>query len=74
MPASRHPDALDVAILTLVLERHPAAVHHDDLARAFASDDWRSSVAVLVADGLLHNECALLLASRAAVRAADLLG
>ena len=74
MPASPHPDVLDTAILTLVLERHPAPVHGDDLARAFSSDDWRSSLSGLIADGLLHHEGTLVLASRAAVRAAALLG
>lgn len=74
MHAFQHPVALETALLTLVLERHPAPVHRDDLARAFATDDWRSSVTALIADGLLHEEGALLVASRAAVRAADLLG
>jgi hypothetical protein len=67
-------DILDTAVLSVVLERHPAPVHRDDLARAFAPDDWASSVVALTADGLLHHDGALVLASRAAVRAHDLLG
>jgi hypothetical protein len=67
-------DILDTAVLSVVLERHPAPVHRDDLARAFAPDDWTSSVVALIADGLLHGEGDLILASRAAIRAHDLLG
>ncbi len=74
MPSSPHPDVLDLALLTLVLERHPAPIHGDDLARAFSSDDWHTSLTGLIADGLLHHEGTLVLASRAAVRAAELLG
>jgi hypothetical protein len=69
-----HPDALDAALLTFVLARHPAPVHSADLARAFATDDWPSSVTALVADGLLHREGSLHVASRATVRAGELLG
>jgi hypothetical protein len=66
--------ALDQALLTFVLERHPAPVHADELSRAFAADDWRASVTALLDDGLLHREGGLHVASRAAVRAAVLLG
>lgn len=68
------PDVLERALLTLVLDRHPAPVHEDELARAFAGDDWRSAVSSLAADGAVHREGALHLASRAAVRVAQLLG
>jgi hypothetical protein len=70
----RPSDILDAAILSVVPERHPAPVHRDDLARAFAPDDWPSSVTVLVADGLLHSAGELIVASRAAARGRDLLG
>ena len=66
-------DALEAALLTLVLARHPAPVHAEELARAFAGDDWEAAVAALVADGVLHREGRLHLASRAAVRVSRLL-
>ena len=52
MPSPLDPDDLDAAVLALVLARHPAPVHADDLARALAPDDWPTSVADLVTDGL----------------------
>ncbi len=64
---------METAVLTLILHRHPAPVHGDDLARAFAGDDWEAAVAALVAEGLLHREGALYVASRAAVRLSELL-
>jgi hypothetical protein len=67
------PDALDAALLALVLARHPAPVHRDELRRVFAGDDWRSSARALAEDGLLHREGRLVLASRASVRANELL-
>jgi hypothetical protein len=67
-------DALDLAILTLLIERHPSPVHGDELARAFANEDWPTSIAALLSDGLLHREGSLYLASRPAIRAAELLG
>lgn len=65
--------AVDSALLTYLLERHPAPVHEDELRRAFADVDWRASVATLARDGLAHFEGALILPSRAAVRASELL-
>lgn len=73
MAPSLHPDALDTAVLAHVLDRHPAPVHRDDLARVFLADDWHSSVSALRADGVLHREGALYLASAAAVRTSQLL-
>lgn len=74
MPCLADPDPLDTAVLALVLERHPAPVHRNELMLAFEGDDWPSAVSALVADGILHREGALHLASRAAVRVAELLG
>ena len=68
------PETIDMAVLALVLERHPAPVHEADLGRAFAGDDWAASLSALVADGVLHRAGSLLLASRAAVRVGQLLG
>ena len=65
--------ALEAAILTLLLARHPAPVHAEELARAFAGDDWEAAAAVLEADGALHREGRLHLASRAAVCVSRLL-
>lgn len=78
MPSSRPPSVagvpdLDAAVLALVLARHPAPVHRDELRRAFAGEDWRSSARSLADDGLVHREGRLLLASRAATRARELL-
>ncbi len=67
------PDALESAVLTHLLARHPAPVHAEDLARAFAGDDWEAAVLALEADGALHREGRLHLASRAAVRVSRLL-
>ena len=67
------PHAVEAAILTLLLARHPAPVHAEELARAFAGDDWEAAVAGLEADGALHREGRLHLASRAAVRVSRLL-
>ena len=66
------PD-LDAAVLALVLARHPAPVHRDELRRVFAGEDWRTSARALTDDGLVHREGRLLVASRAAVRARELL-
>jgi hypothetical protein len=74
MSPPHHADTLELAILTFVLDRHPAPVHRDEMARAFEADDWTSGVAVLRSDGLLHREGDIYLASRASVRAAELLG
>lgn len=74
MTASRQPDVLELAILTFVLDRHPAPVHREELVRAFTGDDWSSGVAALSVAGLLHEEGRLYLASRASVRALELLG
>lgn len=68
------PDILDSAVLGFLLARHPGPVHVDELSHAFAGDDWATSVATLVADGVLHREGALCLVSRAAARTAALLG
>lgn len=73
MPDRLHPDALDAAVLTYVLARHPGPVHRDDLARAFGDHDWRSSLSALQADGVLHREGELQIASAAAVRTSRLL-
>jgi hypothetical protein len=73
-PPPLHTDALELAILTFVLDRHPAPVHRDELVRVFGGDDWGSAVAALRADGLLHREGRLYLSSRASVRALELLG
>ena len=67
------PNALEAAILTLLLAWHPAPVHAEDLARVFAGDDWEAAVASLEADCALHREGRLHLASRAAVRVSRLL-
>lgn len=67
-------DALELAILTLLTDRHPAPVHVDHMARAFAGDDWRAGVEAMLVDGLIHREGDLYLASRAAVRVTELLG
>lgn len=73
MTRTLHPDALDAALLLCVLDHYPAPVHRDDLAHAFAGDDWASSAAALEADGILYREGALHLATRAAVRMSELL-
>lgn len=67
------PDRLEVALLSLLLARYPAPVHAEELARAFAGDDWVATAAGLEADGVLHREGALHLPSRAAVRVTQLL-
>ena len=71
--APRLPDRLETAMLAVLLSRHPAPVHAEELARAFAGDDWEAAVAGLEADGVLHREGALHLLSRAAVRVTQLL-
>jgi hypothetical protein len=68
------PDPLELAILTLLIDRHPAPVHRDELARGFADDDWPATVESLLADGLIHREGDLYLVSRAATRVVELLG
>jgi hypothetical protein len=68
------PDPLELAILTLMIDRHPAPVHRDDLARAFTGDDWPPTVATMLADGLIHREGDLYLVTRAAIRTAEVLG
>lgn len=70
---TRGAEAMEAAVLTLILHRHPAPVHGDDLARAFAGDDWEAAVAGLIGDGLLHREGALYVAARSAVRVSELL-
>ena len=67
------PHRLEAAVLTLLLARHPAPVHAEELARAFAGDDWDAAVSALEADGALHREGKLHVASRAAVRISRLL-
>lgn len=67
------PDPLEAALLSLILARHPAPVHAEELARAFAGDDWETAVTELEADGILHREGRLHLATRAAVRVSRLL-
>jgi hypothetical protein len=67
------PDPLELALLTLLIDRHPAPVHREDLARAFVGDDWPASVASMLDDGLIHREGDLYLVSRAAVRVVELL-
>lgn len=67
------PDVLDAAVLGLILHRHPAPVHETDLACTFEGDDWPSSISALIADGIVHREGALHLASRPAVRVAELI-
>jgi hypothetical protein len=66
--------ALELAILTLLMDRYPAPVHLDEMARAFAGDDWRAGVEAMLVDGLIHREGDLYLASRAAVRITQLTG
>jgi hypothetical protein len=68
------PDPLELALLALLIDRHPAPVHRDDVARAFAGDDWQATVEAMLADGLIHREGQLYLASRAATRVVELLG
>ncbi len=67
------PEALASALLTLLLARHPAPVHAEDLARAFTGEDWEAAVAALAADGVVLREGRLHLVSRAAVRVSQLL-
>lgn len=67
-------DSLDAAVLHWVLQRHPAPVHREEFGHAFAGDDWPASTSSLVADGVLHREGGLYLASRASVRVSELLG
>lgn len=67
------PDALETALVSLILSRHPALVHADELARAFAGDDWQAAASALVADGLIHRENRLYAPTRAAVRMTELL-
>jgi hypothetical protein len=67
------PDALDLAVFTYILTRHPAPTHQEAVARAFVGDDWPSSMSALCREGLLHREGALYLATSAAVRAGELL-
>lgn len=68
------PDVIETAVLSLFLHRHPAPVHKDELARAFAEDDWEAAIAGLVGDGVIHRQGALYIASRPVVRGAELLG
>jgi hypothetical protein len=68
------PDLLDAAVLGLILQRHPGPVHHEELAHAFPAEDWPASVSGLLGDGAVHREGGFLVASRAAVRVAELLG
>ena len=67
------PEEMDVAVLTLFMDRHPAPVHADDLALAFAGEDWPAAVSALETDGVLHREGALHLLSRPALRVAEML-
>ena len=67
------PSALETAILTILLARHPAPVHADELARAFAGEDWEAAVASLETGGVLHREGRLHVATHAAVRVSRLL-
>jgi hypothetical protein len=74
MATSPQTDALELAMVTLLIDRHPAPIHGDELRRAFAGDDWPAAVEGMLVDGLLHREGDLYLASRAAVRLTELLG
>ena len=62
----------DRIVLDLLLERHSAQVHADELTRALGAIDAIDGVASLVRDGLAHREGGLVLASRAAVRGDEL--
>jgi hypothetical protein len=66
-------DQLELALLTLLLSRHPAPVHAEELARAFAGDDWEAAVSALAGDGVIHREGRLHLLSRPALRVTQLL-
>jgi hypothetical protein len=74
MSGTAPQDPLELALLTLLIDRHPAPVHRDALARAFVDDDWPASVEAMLADGLIHREGDLYLVSRAATRVVELLG
>jgi hypothetical protein len=74
MASTSTTDAIELAILTLMIDNHPAPVHREYLGRAFAGDDWPASVEAMLADGLVHREGELFLVSRAAVRVVEMLG
>ena len=63
---------IDRIALGLLLERHPAPVHVEELARNVDNVAAHDAVASLVRDGLAHQEGSLVFASRAAVRADEL--
>jgi hypothetical protein len=63
---------VDRVALGLLLERHPAPVHWDDLARTLGDIHAQDAVASLTRDGLAHREGSLVIASRAAVRSDEL--
>jgi hypothetical protein len=62
----------DRVVLGLLLERAPAPVHAEELARVVGEVDAQDAVAALVRDGLAHREGALVVPSRAAVRGDEL--
>ena len=63
-------DVLEHSVLHLVLARHPAQVHVDELVRAVGGKDFLVNDAVtdLVADGLLHRHGDFVVPTRAALR------
>ena len=72
-PEAGRPDPIEIALVTLLLSRHPAPVHAEELARAFAGDDWETAASSLAGDGVIHREGKLYLVSRAALRVTQLL-
>lgn len=72
-PGTPRPDPLELALFALLLGRYPAPVHAEELARAFAGDDWETAASSLDADGVIHREGRLHLLSRPALRVTQLL-
>ena len=63
-------DVLEHGLLHLVLERHPAQLHLDEVVRELAEQRFLvdDALAALVGAGLLHRHGDFVTATRAAVR------
>lgn len=81
--AAQEVDRAAVAVLGVLLTRHPAVVAIEELVREFVEAPERyglsepevfDGVADLVGDGLAHRLDRFVVASRAAVRASSLIG
>lgn len=67
-------DVLEHGVLHHVLSLHPAQVRFDELVRAMGEKQFlvEDAVTQLLADGLLHRHGEFVIATRAAVRFAEL--